>query len=125
MPNVTKNSNATVSNVTTPSVTTKADVLNREFLEVRAKILELAAALDRLDRAAGELGDDPRMSRIARGLAALNVRQSVAQGQTSGQQTITPKIASENTSRAAEVQTIFSLAYDPTWRSTLGVDSGR
>jgi hypothetical protein len=27
------------------------EVLNREFLEIRAKLLEIAAALDRLDRA--------------------------------------------------------------------------
>jgi hypothetical protein len=29
------------------------EVLNREFLEVRAKILEIAAVLDRIDRAEG------------------------------------------------------------------------
>ena len=32
-----------------------SDVLNREFLEVRARLLQVAAALDRLDRAAGSV----------------------------------------------------------------------
>lgn len=87
-----------------PTATTKSDVLNREFLEVRAKILELAAALDRLDRAAGDLGDDPRTATIARGLAALDVN-------TAG--------------RAATVQAIFSLPYDPQWRVIMKLAADR
>ena len=31
------------------------EVLSREFLEIRAKILEIAAAFDRLERAAGDV----------------------------------------------------------------------
>ena len=33
----------------------KADVLNRDFLETRSRVLDLAAALDRLDRALAPL----------------------------------------------------------------------
>ena len=36
------------------------DVLDQEYLVARAKILELAAILDRLDRADGAAAEDPR-----------------------------------------------------------------
>ena len=52
------------------------EVLNREFLEVRAKILEIAAALDRLDRAAGTVEGDARLERIRQGLAMLSTRRA-------------------------------------------------
>ena len=85
-------------------VPSKTEVLDREFLEVRAKILELAAALDRLDRAVGALPTDERHGRIARGLAELQTSQL---------------------GRAERVQQIFSLGFDPRWRSALDVDAGR
>lgn len=72
------------------------DILNREFLEIRAKILELAAALDRVDRADGSVAADERFGRIKRGLAAL---------------------AETNDGRAERVQLIFSLPYEETWRN--------
>ncbi|HEV3022990.1 MAG TPA: hypothetical protein VGX76_10995, partial [Pirellulales bacterium] len=68
---------------------------NREFLEIRAKILEVAAALDRLDRAEGSLDDDPRMAKLRQALAVLS---------TGG------------VDRAEQVQMIFSLPYDDGWR---------
>lgn len=86
------------------------EVLNREFLEVRAKILEIAAALDRLDRAAaqdraaGSVESDPRLARIRQGLTALTADRS---------------------DRAEQVQLIFSLAYEPDWQSRLGIDQRR
>ena len=79
---------------------TAPDILNREFLEVRAKILELAAALDRLDRAAGAVTDDPRMQRIREGIERL-----LAGGQD----------------RAEQVQLIFSRTYEDDWRAKFGV----
>ena len=47
------------------------ELLSRDFLEVRAKILELAACLDRFQRAEGSVEGDPRMRRIAEGLRLL------------------------------------------------------
>ena len=44
--------------------TTAHEIMEREFLETRAKLLELAAALDRLDRAAGSVAQDPRSQQI-------------------------------------------------------------
>ena len=71
------------------------EVLNREFLTIRAKILELAATFDRLDRADGTIASDPRMKQIAQGLAAL---------------------AEDAPNRAERVQMIFSLPYDQNWQ---------
>lgn len=72
------------------------EVLNREFLEIRAKILEVAAALDRIDRADGSVEADERFRRVKRSLAAL---------------------AETSHGRAERVQLIFSLPYEETWRN--------
>jgi hypothetical protein len=48
-----------------------AEVLNREFLEVRARLLELAAAFDRMERASGNVAGDPRMEKIQQALLLL------------------------------------------------------
>jgi hypothetical protein len=73
-----------------------AEVLNREYLEVRSKILEVAAALDRLDRAAGEVADDPRMKRIHESLRLL---------------------LQHPRDRAEQVQLVFSLPYEQQWQA--------
>ncbi len=76
-------------------VRSAADVLNREFLEMRCKILELAAAMDRLDRGSGNVADDPRLAKIRE---ALEV------------------VADERGDRAEQVQLIFSRPYHEQWR---------
>jgi len=71
--------------------------LEREFLEIRARILELAACMDRLDRADGadELASDPSYQRLIQGL----------------------KIVIDQTpDRAERVQLLFSREYDPDWK---------
>lgn len=79
------------------TVRTKAlEVLDREFLSLRCKIVEVAAALDRIARAGGEC-DDPRIDQVRRSL------ELVAE----------PREAAD---RAEQVQLIFSLPYDPQWR---------
>ena len=75
-------------------------VLDREFLEVRAKILELAASFDRLDRADGSVDGDPRLAQVHE---ALTVMGGTAPG------------------RAEQVQLIFSRAYQDDWRTSFGV----
>jgi hypothetical protein len=78
---------------------TAEDVLTRDFLEIRARLLEVAASLDRLDRADGELAaGDVRLERIRRGIACL---------------------AESTPDRAERLQRIFSLDYDAGWRSGL------
>ncbi|MEX2118437.1 MAG: hypothetical protein WD847_02410 [Pirellulales bacterium] len=80
------------------------EVLNREFLEVRARILQIAAALDRIDRAEGTVEGDRRLARIDEALAVL----------TSGRQ-----------ARAEQIQLIFSLPYQEGWRASLEIDKSR
>ena len=82
---------------------TASQVLDREFLEIRAKVLELAASFDRLDRAEGVVAGDPRLSLIHE---AINVLQSDADD------------------RAEQVQLIFSLHYDDEWQKNFDMVSG-
>lgn len=72
------------------------EVLNREFLSLREKLIELAAGLDRIGRAGG-VCDDPRVDQIRRCLELLAQPRETAD-------------------RAEQVQLIFSLPYDPHWR---------
>ena len=71
------------------------EILDREYLKVRSNILDIASALDRQDRATGQLADDPRRQLLEEGIAILK---------------------SESTDRAAQVQLLFSREYDPNWR---------
>ena len=79
---------------------TADEVLDREFLQIRGKTLELAAAFDRLNRAAGEVETDPRLKRISEALEAL---QSPA------------------TDRAEQVQMIFSRTFEDDWREQFAI----
>jgi hypothetical protein len=74
------------------------EVLNREFLEIRARLLHIAASLDRIDRAEGTVAGDPRLVAIHRALAIL---------------------ADEDADRAEKIQLLFSRSYDSNWKSTL------
>ena len=80
-------------------------VLDRDFLETRSRILEIAAALDRLDRAPGRAGDAPdrRVAQLRQAIEALLV---------------------PGPGRAETIQRIFSLEYDPDWRKN-GIASPR
>jgi hypothetical protein len=79
-----------------------AKVLDREFLEIRAKILQLAASFDRLDRGEGSVERDPRRRLIAQALDIL-------------------KSAAPERDRAEQVQLLFSRQFDEHWRENLGV----
>jgi hypothetical protein len=71
--------------------------LEHYFFEARAKLLDIAAILDRINRGqkAGEVPpDDPRIEKI---LEALEVLHDQSGG------------------RAERIQQIFSLEYDATW----------
>lgn len=79
---------------------TAPQILDREFLEIRAKILEIAAAFDRLDRADDAVADDRRMRLVQQALEIL---------------------ASDRDTRAEEVQLLFSREYDEAWRKKFGL----
>ena len=83
------------------STMTASAVLDREFLEIRARILELAACLDRLDRSDGEVAGDPRLAQLHDGLRLL---------------------LTDSNERAEQVQMTFSRSYDPNWPQDLGVE---
>lgn len=83
-----------------PRQRTKQAVLEADFLALRAKILELAAGLDRFDRAAGEWPGDVRRTRLDEAIRLLLI---------------------DEPERAEHVQLLFSRAYDETWREQFGV----
>lgn len=72
-----------------------SQVLNREFLEIRCKLIELAASFDRLGRARGNVSGDPRMAKIREALRVLLEGAS---------------------DRAEELQLLFSREYDDNWQ---------
>ena len=74
------------------------EVLNREFLEIRARLLHIAASLDRMDRADGSADGDPRLDLIRRALSIL---------------------AGDDAERAVKIQLLFSRTYDADWQSSL------
>jgi hypothetical protein len=78
------------------------EVLDRDFLEARCKILELAATLDRIDRAPARHGEHPdsRLGQLRQALDAL---------------------VEPGPGRAETIQRIFSLEYDPGWRQHMDV----
>ncbi len=71
------------------------EVLDQEMLRIRARLLELGAALDRVERAGPQAVDDPRWEQIRESLETL---------------------ASERTARTERIQLLFSLPYDPQWQ---------
>ena len=74
-----------------------ADVLDREFLELRHRLLDIAAGLDRIDRCDGVTAarKDDRMRQIGDALALL---------------------ADGRPGRAERIQMVFSDPYNPDWR---------
>ena len=83
-----------------PNPRKSVEVLEQEFLPVRAKILEVAAALDRLDRASGSLASESRRAQVH---AAIQI------------------LLRPDDDRAEQVQLIFSRQYQEDWREKLGV----
>ena len=73
-------------------------VLSREQFKIRAKLIEIAAILDRIDRANGEVDDDPRMMEIRKSLEVLFGPNN-------------------DGNRAAEIQMIYSRTFDADWKT--------
>jgi hypothetical protein len=69
--------------------------LDQFFLDTRCRVLDLAAAFDRLDRGQGDVSADPRLAKLR---AALEI------------------LLGPGDDRAERVQQIFSQPYDPAWK---------
>jgi hypothetical protein len=76
------------------------EVFDQELLPIRAKLLEVAASLDRIDRANGSVGTDARRTQVQ---AAIQV------------------LLRPEDDRAEQIQLIFSRQYADDWREQLGV----
>lgn len=74
-----------------------AKALDTAFLEVRCRLLDLAAALDRVGRGQGAntVADDPRLDKIREALEVLQDRSGA---------------------RAERIQRIFSDEYEQGWK---------
>lgn len=70
-------------------------ILEQEYLEIRARLLQVGAALDRIDRADGNAPSDARLKLIRQAIDALSTRSG---------------------DRAEQIQLIFSLPYDSQWQ---------
>jgi hypothetical protein len=73
-------------------------VLDQEFLPIRAKLLEVAAALDRVDRSGGARAEETRVEQIRQAIATL----------------LRP-----DDDRAEQIQLLFSRPYDDEWQEKL------
>ncbi len=79
---------------------TAEKVLAEEFLSARSKILDLAAILDRLERAPGSIENAAQMQLLGQGLKIL---------------------CDDEFDKARRVQLLMSRQYDPDWRKTYGL----
>lgn len=75
-------------------------VLDQEFLPLRAKLLEIAAALDRLDRDKELSAREPRLRQVRAAIEVLLENQA---------------------NRAERLQLVFSREYEENWRAKFGL----
>lgn len=85
-----------------PAGLSAQQALDRYYLEIRCKIIEIAASLDRIERGDGNdaIGQDPRMDLLTEAIGVLNTQA---------------------TNRAERVLKTFSLPYDSQWRKNYGI----
>ncbi len=83
-------------------------IVSESFLETRAKLLEIAAIFDRIDRAGGDrpLGD-----------RAADQRRLLQQA--------TEILLSDSADRAERLQLLFSRGYDSNWREQFDLAARR
>ena len=80
-------------------------ILTREQFKIRAKLIEIAAILDRIDRADGKVDHDVRLLEIRKSLEVLSGENS-------------------DSGRAAQIQMIYSKEFDPQWKKSLKLNEG-
>ena len=85
-------------------VRNSTEVFDQEFLPIRAKLLEVASSLDRLDRADGSMTSELRLTQIRAAIQVL--------------------LRPEN-ERAEQIQLIFSRPFEDDWRGKLGMTNDK
>ncbi len=71
-----------------------------EFMIARAKIVELAATLDRIERATGDVEDSRNMQLLVQGMHIL---------------------CDDEVEKAKRVQLLMSRQYDPQWQTQMSI----
>lgn len=79
------------------------EILQESFLEVRAKLLEIAATLDRIDRADESVNETSVAAKRAQIDEAIQI------------------LLQDEFTRASDLQLLFSRQYDSTWRTQMDV----
>jgi hypothetical protein len=79
---------------------TAAQIIADEFLIARAKILELAATLDRLDRADGDIENSKQLVLLSQGMQIL---------------------CDSEADKAKRVQLLMSRQYEPEWIEKMAI----
>ncbi len=79
-----------------------SSLLAKEFLEMRCRLIDLAASLDRIERAPGGevLRNDTRLNQL------LHAARLLADGKPD---------------RAERLQMLFSDSFNPSWRNGFGI----
>lgn len=77
-----------------------AQIVADEFMIARAKIVELAATLDRIERASGNVDDSKNMQLLVQGMHIL---------------------IDDQIEKAKRVQLLMSRDYDPNWQNLMSI----
>lgn len=83
-------------------------VLEREYLEARGRILELGAIFDRIDRGPVVNPDDPRLAKLREGIRCVLAELPAGQ-------------VDSFPNRAEQIQLVFSRDYQENWRERFEV----
>ena len=76
-------------------------IVAEDFMIARARIVELAATLDRIERAAGDVNDSKSMLRLVQGMHIL---------------------CDDEVEKAKRVQLLMSRQYDPQWQTQMSLE---
>jgi len=77
-----------------------AQIVADEFMIARAKIIELAATLDRIERASGNVNDSKNMQLLVHAMHIL---------------------IDDQVEKAKRVQLLMSRVYDPNWQNLMSI----
>jgi hypothetical protein len=77
-----------------PHTITAPQVFDREFIGIRARLIELGASMDRVQRATGFTSGDPRSEKIRQALQTL---------------------LGDCPNKTEQIQMLFSLPYEEHW----------